>query len=293
MTAVRLRPTPAAALHAKSQARRSAVVAAVAGGVTLLLRLALHVNGFDLFGDEVIYTDIGRSVISGGFPNFEGQTFFLHGPAFFYLQAGWARLVGNPPGLMAWVYEMRALNALLAGATAVVLVLLAAQASSLRAGALAGLLFALDPFCIRQNNRVLLETALMLWVMLGYLVFASMIGRLPSSRDWLRAVGAGLLFGCAVLTKDEGALLTLLPLLATAALRWGPRRALTLLTIGTTVAVYAAYTAVVAANGQFGSLWEAKTSGLQRMLGLVQISGFHSSGGDTSQDASSRRPATL
>ena len=59
----------------------------------------------------------------------------------------------------------------------------------------------------------------------------------------------------------------------------GPRRALTLLTIGTTVAVYAAYTAVVAANGQFGSLWEAKTSGLQRMLGLVQISGFHSSRG--------------
>ena len=106
--------------------------------------------------------------------------------------------------MMAWVYQMRTLNALLAGATAVVLVLLATRASSLRVGAVVGLLFALDPFCIRQNDRVLLETALMFWVMLGYLVFTSLIGRLPSRRDWLSAVGAGLLFGCAVLTKDEG-----------------------------------------------------------------------------------------
>ena len=86
---------------------------------------------------------------------------------------------------MARVYEMRTLNALLAAATAVVLVLLATRASSLRAGAVVGLLFALDPFCIRQNDRVLLETALMFWVMLGYLVFTSLIGRLPSRRDWL------------------------------------------------------------------------------------------------------------
>ena len=40
---------------------------------------------------------------------------------------------------------MRMLNALLAGATAVVLVLLATRASSLRVGAVAGLLFALEP----------------------------------------------------------------------------------------------------------------------------------------------------
>jgi Dolichyl-phosphate-mannose-protein mannosyltransferase len=279
VTAVRMRPTLAGTLPARPQAGNTAFVALIIGILTTILRLGLDFHGFDLFGDEVIYTNIGRSVISGGFPNFEGQTFFLHGPVFFYLEAGWARLVGNPPGLMAWVYEMRALNALLAGATAVILVLLAARASSLCVGVVTGLLFALDPFCIRQNDRVLLETALMLWVMLGYLVFASLIERPPSRHDWLRAVGAGLLFGCAVLTKDEGAILTVLPLLTAAALRWGPRRAMTLLTVGTIVVVYAAYVAVVVANGQFSGLWAAKTSGVQRMLGLVETSGFHSSGG--------------
>lgn len=270
---------PAGVPRARSRAGAVAIVAAVAGAVTLLIRLAMHRRSFDLFGDEVIYTDLGRSVISGGFPRFDGGAFFLHGPGFFYLEAGWARLAGNQPDLMGWIFEMRTLNALLAGATAVTLVLLATRASSLRAGAVAGLLFSLEPFCIRQNDRVLLETAMMLWVMLGYLVFTSLIGRSPSRRDWPRAVAAGLLFGCAALTKDEGALLTVLPLLAAAALRWGPRRALTLLTLGVTSAVYAAYVAVVAANGQIHGLWEAKTSGVQRMLGLVQATGFHSSGG--------------
>ena len=277
MTTTRI--SNALAAPAVPRAGAVSVIAASAGGLALLIRLALRVRSFDVFGDEFIYTQLGRSVISGGFPRFDGGLFFLHGPAFFYLEAGWARLAGNQSDVLGWIYEMRTLNALLAGATAVAVVLLVTRASSLRAGAAAGLLFCLDPFCIRQNDRVMLETAMMLWVMLGYLVFTTLIGCVPSRRDWPRAIGAGLLFGCAVLTKDEGALLTVLPLLAAAALRWGPRRALILLTAGTTVAVYAVYVAVVAANGQIQGLWQEKTSGIERMLGLVQVTGFHSSGG--------------
>ena len=54
---------------------------------------------------------------------------------------------------------------------------------------------------------------------------------------------------------------------------------MTLLTVSTIVAVYGIYVAVVAANGQFRGLWEAKTYGVQRMLGLIQITGFHTAGG--------------
>ena len=99
---------------------------------------------------------------------------------------------------------MRVLNALLAGATAAVLVLLAARAGSLRAGLVSGLLFALDPFCIRQNDRVLLETAMLLWVLLGYLVLAPLAqcpgaaarpgprgGRRPAVRRGLADQGRG------------------------------------------------------------------------------------------------------
>src|ERR1700738_2406472 len=71
--------------------RLIALVAAVAGTLTLAVRLVLHVKSVDLFGDEVIYADLGRSAVNGGFPSFYGP-FFLHGPGYFYLEAGWAHL---------------------------------------------------------------------------------------------------------------------------------------------------------------------------------------------------------
>src|SRR5205823_14861123 len=249
------------------------------------------------FGDEVIYADLGHSVTHGGFPRLQGP-FFLHGPAFFYLEAGWVHLVGWPADVIVRIDQMRVLNALLAGATATVLVLLAARAASLRAGLVSGLLFALDPFCIRQNDRVLLETAMLLWVLLGYLVLAPLAqarrdrdrpaqdepaqdrpaqGKEPRHAR-ARAAGAGLLFGAAWLTKDEGALLTVLPLLAAAVLGWGPRRSLSLLATGVATATYASYVGAVALGGEWSTWWSAKTAGVRRMLGVTQITGFNSKG---------------
>lgn len=255
-----------------------ALVAAGVGVATLAIRIAMHSTAFDLFGDEVIYTDLGRSVVTGGFPRFFGVVFFLHGPAFFYLESGWAWLAGKPAGVVAWIYEMRMLNAMLAGATAVVLVQLTARVSSLRAGLLAGALFALDPFCIRQNDRVLLETPMMAWVLLGYLVLVSLIRHPTPTWARTRAVGAGLLFGIAVLTKDEAALITILPLVAAGVLRWGPPRWLIALTVGATALPYALYVSAVAANRYLPGWWSAKTSGIERLLGVIQTTGFHRSG---------------
>jgi 4-amino-4-deoxy-L-arabinose transferase-like glycosyltransferase len=252
--------------------------------VTLLVRLALYPRSFDLFGDEVIYTDIGRSVLNGGFPRFHGDLFFLHGPGFFYLESGWQRVLGSRHSLVDWIYEMRLLNTLLSGATAVVIVLLGSRAGSRWAGVAAGLLYALDPFCIRQNDRVLLETAMMFWVLLGYLMLTSVIGRPLSRGTAVRAVGAGLAFGLAILTKDEAALLTVLPLLVAAVLRWGPARALTSLVIGAALLPYGVWLAVIAANDRMFAFWVAKTVGIKRMLGLIQETGFHSRGGGSLLD---------
>lgn len=279
MTATLVRPATTPAGRAPLRARFVTPVATAVGCLALSLRLILAYHSFDLFGDEVIYTELGRSVALGGFPRFDGQLFFLHPPAFFYLEAVWQRLLGNTPNLVGQIYEMRTLNALIAGVTGALMVLMAARATgSLPAGSAAGLLFALDPFCIRQNDRVLLETSMMLWVLLGYLVFLSVIGRSPSRWLWIRAAGAGLLFGLAVLTKDEATLLTVFPLLVAALLRWGARRVLTLLTACITVCVYAAYVAVAAINGHIGPWLDAKTSGIQRILGLVRVTGFNHAG---------------
>jgi 4-amino-4-deoxy-L-arabinose transferase-like glycosyltransferase len=202
------------------------------------------------------------------------------------------RLWFNQTTLWTQVLQMRTLNILLAAVTAVVLVLLAERASgSLWAAGATGLLFALDPYIIRQNDRVLLETSMMFFVVLGYFVFVHLIDRPATRGNVLRAVGAGVLFGAAILTKDEAALLILVPLAAAFILRWGPSRRLTAITAGAAVACYGLYVAVVALtpflshwpphaliSGNLRSFWDFKTSGLSRLLGQVQISGFHHSG---------------
>jgi 4-amino-4-deoxy-L-arabinose transferase-like glycosyltransferase len=273
------------------------VVAAAAGALATLLRLVGLGRAGDIFVDEPLYTGLGHSVRSGGFPMVNGDRFFLHPPGFFYLEAGWEHLFGSRTDLVASIYEMRALNAGFAGGTALLLVLLVARVGSLEAAAATGALFALDPFCIRQNERVLLETTTMFWVLAGYVVLLPLAEASPSAGPRLRrarmryvrafardahrrrAVGAGLLFGLATLTKDEAALVTVVPLLAAAARRSRSRqRSLLLLTAGAAAVPYAIYLTTVAATGHLGEFWAAKSSGALRLLGFLQISGFNEPG---------------
>ncbi|MFF7133787.1 ArnT family glycosyltransferase [Streptomyces sp. NPDC008196] len=252
-------------------------VAGVGGLLTVLLRLVGFGRRPDVFGDEIFYWRFGRSVMHGGFPRDGDGLFWLHPPGFFYLEGGWGRLFGAPPDVVSGVYRMRELNTLLAGLTAVVLVLLTARVTRSTLAALAvGMVFAVDPFVLRINQRVLIETSAMLWVVLGYLVLLPLAERHGSARWRLRAAAAGLLFGIAVLTKDVTALITVVPMLAAAVFVWPSRRSLPMLVAGFATLPYAVYVGVVVWTGHFDALWGTKTHGIKRLLGLVQETGFNS-----------------
>ncbi|MCT4354021.1 phospholipid carrier-dependent glycosyltransferase [Streptomyces sp. Je 1-79] len=256
----------------------TAVLAALAAAVTIALRLIAVDRSGDVFVDELIYTELGRSAGDGGFPRTEEGLFFLHPPGFFYLQAGWVRLIGLDVDVLSEVHGVRVLNALLAGATAALLVLLVARVRSRAAGLIAGLVFAVDQYCIRQNDRALLETETMVWVLAGYLVLVSLArSELPRRADGA-ALLAGLFFGLAIMTKDHAALITLLPLLVALALNWGPPRRLVAVTLATAAVPYTVYLLLVTAFGHLDEFWYAKTIGLQRLLGIVQETGFNAPG---------------
>jgi 4-amino-4-deoxy-L-arabinose transferase-like glycosyltransferase len=298
-------PATLARLHASSTTSVGFCAGAVAT-LAALLRLVGLGSSQDIYVDEPIYVALGQSVHSGGFPMVDGGRFFLHPPAFFYLEAAWQHLFGYRPDVVAAVYEMRALNAVLAAATAAALVLLVARVSSLWPAIATGALFALEPFCIRQNGRVLLETALMFWVVAGLAILLPLAKpRGPSgprvrafrqgqltrfitlppltdagapSRPRVRAVCAGLLFGLAILTKEEAILVTVLPLLVGAALGWGAERRLMVLAAGVAVLPYLAYVGAILAAGYWGQYWPAKSSALLRFIGVLQQTGFNASG---------------
>ncbi|WP_328946223.1 glycosyltransferase family 39 protein [Streptomyces sp. NBC_00250] len=254
------------------------VYAAGAALLTVALRLIQISRAGDLFVDESIYRRLGDSAAAGGFPRTDEGLFFLHPPGYFYVEAGWMKLVGEHSDVIAGVHSSRVLNALLAGVTAALIVFLVARVRSRGAGAVAGLLFALDQFCIRQNNRVLLETGTMVWILAGYLALVGLTRPDPPGRPRARALLAGLFLGLAILTKDHAVLITVLPLLAALLLGWGPPRKLVALTLSVTVASYAVYLALVAGFGHFDAFWEAKTSGVRRLLGIVQETGFNAEG---------------
>ncbi|WP_149182506.1 phospholipid carrier-dependent glycosyltransferase [Streptomyces sp. TRM49041] len=262
--------------------RRRRVPVALLAMAAFLLTGAVRLVGVgpsaDLFVDELIYRELGMSAAQGGFPRNEDGLFFLHPPGFFYLQAGWGELFGFEPDVVTGVYDIRVLNALLAACTAVLLLLLVVRLASRTAGAVAALLFALDPYIIRQNNRAMLDTETMMWTLAGYLVLFGLIRTPLPKRARTRAAGAGLLFGLALLTKDHSALITLLPLGCALLLGWGPPRKLLLITVSTAVVPYGLYVAAVAAAGHFDAFLDAKSAGVRRLLGLVQESGFNAPG---------------
>ncbi|MFD4371288.1 phospholipid carrier-dependent glycosyltransferase [Streptomyces sp. NPDC058486] len=265
--------------------RRRAVQVRLVAGAALVLTATLRLVGLqgsgDLFIDELIYRELGASVVDGGLPATASGLFFLHPPGYFYLQAAWASVFGLGPDVVSGVYEFREINALLAGVTAALLVLLVTRARSLPLGAAAALLFALDPYILRQNDRVMLDTEAMMWVLAGYLVLLPLTRRPQPrpSRVGARVCCAGLLFGLALLTKDHTALITLLPLLLGAALGWGLPRRQMLLTAAVAVVPYGVYVLVVTLAGHFDELWFTKTHGVRRLLGLVQETGFNAEQG--------------
>ena len=255
-------------------------LSATVGVLAVIVRLWRHDVAFDVFVDEFVYQQLGASVRDGGLPHYaNGDLFFLHPPGYFYLQGLWQGLWqsltgADPSDPVLAVFDGRILNGLLGGLTAGLVVWLAGRRVLLW-GLLAGLVVLVEPFMLRQNGRVLLETAVMVWVLLGLALLLPLAS--GSTSRW-RAVAGGLAFGGAVLTKDLAVMVTLLPLLLSWFLQPRQQRPWLLVAAVSTVVPYLVYLLAVLATGQGGAWWAAKGSGILRAVGLQVTTGFSAPG---------------
>jgi hypothetical protein len=256
----------------------------------------------DIFTDEILYTRVGTRIAGEGALVWDsGTAFMIHPPLYFLTEGAYLSLTSNPrsqvldPGnIYTDVYHARTLNAIFAGLTAVFLFIIARRLRGFWPGLLIAALFVIDPFGVRINRRAMMETLAELITFAGMGLFA--INLMRSNPKYSLSLWAGLLLGAGLLTKE----LTFISLLAVALFGlWEFIRSIlikpnsnetrylfsvhALLVIATALLTYGVYPVWVISEGQWALFLREKLLGLQRLIGLIQLTGWNRPGVTLSQ----------
>lgn len=249
--------------------------------VAAALRLVHVQTAYDVFIDEVSYSQLSSNVAAGRGVVLDGGPFDLHPPLLFLLFGGVLRLLGTDLAEpLAVVTALRPLEAVAGALSCALVVLLVARVAPRWVAVGAGLLLAVDPFVIRFDSRVMLEAPAMLLTLLGLLAVVRVLDRpaRPTRGDLLgRVLPAALLLGLALLVKETFAFVAVAPLLLTALVLPRHRRPLLGVVAGA-AGVYLVYLAVLLSVGRGGHWAGQKLSGVARLLGLEQVTGFNKPG---------------
>ncbi|WP_018683059.1 ArnT family glycosyltransferase [Actinokineospora enzanensis] len=249
---------------------KTVAVGAAVAGLALLLRVWGLTTANELFIDEVTYSRLALSVSRGEWPNLAGQPFYLHPPLTFWLNGAMIDLFGLSPDPTELVYQLRWVNALLGVAMVALGYALLVRTTSPGVAVAGAVVLAADPFVLRIDSRVMLETPAFALILAGWLCLLVGLER----RRWLLGVG-GVLLGLAVLSKDVAAVPALLPVLL--AVLWRktiPVRQAGII-VGAAVLPYFGYVLALTIAGRLPGWWHHKIGGLRRMAGLDQVSGFN------------------
>ena len=232
----------------------------------------------DLFIDELTYADLASMLAGGRLPALFGEPFFLHPPGGLLLDAATIRLLELRGTPMDLVFHLRWVHAGL-GVVLVLLGYLVVRCVTTRTVAtIAGLVLALDPFLLRNDTRVMLETPMTTFLLGGMLGLFVALGQPPGRVRNLLEVCSGLLLGCAVFTKDMSAMPIAVMLVLSCVMRRGHAPSTVLRVASAVPLPYVVYLVVVAQAGLLPAWWEAKTFGLRRMIGAEQVTGFNMPG---------------
>jgi O-antigen/teichoic acid export membrane protein/4-amino-4-deoxy-L-arabinose transferase-like glycosyltransferase len=232
--------------------------------------------------DEVVYTRASQLVASTGQLAWTNEPVFVHPPLYFLMQSAWLsiRNLGEAP-LFEAIHAARLLTAALGGVNAALLGILAFALTSvarpwrrlLIVGAVVTLA-ATDPVLLRYSRLAIIEPLALVGCLVTLIV--SWHARRWSGARHVLAVG--LLTGLTLLIKEVSVFLLVTPIVFSAMKRdWSfVRRACAALAIG--FGVWLLFPLWAAQLGAFARFWEVKLFTLERLLGLLQVTGWNRPG---------------
>jgi hypothetical protein len=232
-----------------------------------------------VFIDEVTYASLANQLGNGQLPRSGGDPFFLHPPASFGLNALAIRLFGLNGDVVDLVLQLRWVNAVIGAVSVVVCFLLVRRLVGMLPATIAALVLVTDPFVLRLDGRVMIETPAGAAVLTGWLLLLRAQACGPGRIRHRLELATGLAFGVALLTKDMTAAFTVVPLLAAVFWRSTLPAATVRRVLGTAILPYLCYVGLIAAAGLVPDFFGQKLTGLSRMLGVVQETGFNAAPG--------------
>lgn len=251
----------------------------VIGLVAFAIRAIGLARANDLYIDELLYVQIGNSVAQGNIPTFDGTHFYLHPIGSFLFDAAFIKIfgLGSLP-VIDLVYALRWLTAIFGAITVVLGFRLLRKVVPLPIALGGAAVLAFDPFILRNDSRVMLETPATMWTLGAWLLLLGVLTNpaTPWVRRW-REVAVGVVFGFALTTKDMTAIQIVVPLLLAVVWRRTLGPAQTGRVLLGSLLPYAVLVGVVAAQGDLAEWTSQKTGGIRRMIGLDQMTGFHAS----------------
>src|SRR3954469_24948143 len=159
---------PAAGSRWQRVAASPAALAVTLSALAFGVRSIGRTRAFELWVDEMLYADLGASVSRGELPRLPDGPFFLHPPGFFLLEGGVIKLFGLPTAdSMNLVYDLRWLSAALGALTTGLVFLLIRRVAGTWPAVWGALVLVFEPFVLRINSRVFLETVAGLAVVAG------------------------------------------------------------------------------------------------------------------------------
>jgi hypothetical protein len=236
-------------------------------------------NSPDVLYDEAAYTWAAQQVALSGHLTLDNQPLFVHPPLMFLFQAGWLRITGQAAAPLSSAIRTARLLAASAGVANVLLVAaftyrLTSNATVQRRRALTGVVAvvtALDPVLVRYDRQDVIEP------------FALCLSLLALHAAWqLRDRSAlayvsvtGLLSGLALLTNEITIFLLVVPPLFALLERNRSLIGRSAAALGIAIGFLSLFPLWAVELGLAGSFVNIQTATLQRLIGLVQITGLN------------------